>query len=200
MEARKVTRGGAVDKWADTGEVIGQIVIEARGGSEGSDVPLTGEGSLNNSDAGEDINSNSIRDSQSNVGEEVGEEDEDVEVHRKIRCGGWNTEGLFEKLSLNGVCEYINTLDIACLGETFTFSSFGFSIKFGDFIAIHSPAKKFNIRGRPSGGLVVLIRKTLERFITIIDTKISHVLCFKINKEYLNTAKDTLHRYLCPSS
>ena len=119
-------------------------------------------------------------------------EDEEEEVRRKIRVGAWNAEGLFEKLGLNGVCEYISTLDIACLGETFTFSSFDFNIKFGDYLALHSPAKKFNIRGRPSGGLVVLVKKTLERFVTIIDTKISHVLCFKLAKEYLNTVKDIL--------
>ena len=118
--------------------------------------------------------------------------DDEMETRRKIRWGAWNNEGLFEKLGLNGVFEYINTLDIACLGETFTFATFDFSIKFGDFIVMHSPAKKFNIRGRPSGGLVLLVRKTLERFITIVDTKISHVLCFKLAKECLNTAKDLL--------
>ena len=99
---------------------------------------------------------------------------------------------MFEKLGLNGISEYINSLDIACLSETFTFSSFDFNIKFGDFIHLHSPAKKFNIRGRPSGGLVILIRKTLERYISIIDTKISQILCFKISKDYLNTDKDIL--------
>ena len=121
------------------------------------------------------------------------EEDERGEGRRKIRLGAWNLNGMFEKLSLNGVCEYINTFDIACLSETFTYSSFDFGIKFSDYIAIHHPAKKFNIRGRPSGGLVVLVRKSLERYVTIIDTKISHVICVKIAREYLNTARDILY-------
>ena len=124
---------------------------------------------------------------------ESGEEDEESEGRiRRIKIGSWNCEGLFEKLGLNGVSEYINTLDIAVLGETFTFSSFDFNIKFGEFIALHEPAKKFNIRGRPSGGLVVLVRKTLERYITVIETKISHVISFKIAKECLNLAKDII--------
>ena len=137
---------------------------------------------------------------EDNLGE-ASEEDERVEIPKKIRWMAWNSEGLFEKLSLNGVCEYINSFDIVCLGETFTFSSFDFSIKFGDYIPLHSSAKKFNIRGRPSGGLVVLVRKSLERFITIIETKISHVLCFKIAKNLLNTTKDILFigTYVHPS-
>ena len=106
------------------------------------------------------------------------DEDEGVEVPRKIRVNAWNMEGMFEKLSLNGVCEYINSFDVVCLGETFTYSSFDFSVKFGEFVALHSPAKKFNIRGRPSGGLVVLVRKTLERFITIIDPR--SVMCYAL--------------------
>ena len=114
-------------------------------------------------------------------------------VRKQIRLSAWNSEGLFEKLGLNGVCDYISSFDIACLGETFTYSTFDFSIKFGDYIALHNPAKKFNFRGRPSGGLVVLVKKSLERFITVIDTKISHVLCFKIAKNLLNTAKDILY-------
>ena len=120
------------------------------------------------------------------------DEDDGMEVRRRVRIGAWNVGGLFEKLSRNGVSDYINSFDIACLGETFTLSSFDFNIKFGDFKALHNPAKKINIRGRPSGGLVILIRKTLERFITIIETKINHVLCFKISKELLNTCKDIL--------
>ena len=143
---------------------------------------------------GEAINRNTVEEDRG-VGlqeEDSGgsDEDEQAQIPRKIRSMAWNSEGLFEKLSLNGVCEYISSFDIACLGETFTYSSFDFSVKFGDFIALHSPAKKFNIRGRPSGGLVILIRKTLERFITVIDTKISHVLCFKLAKNLLNTTKD----------
>ena len=191
-----------VNVLADGDQVTGLRDL-ANNGSRGE-----GSGGDDGSDQGEDtevVQGNIINNvsTEGSVGtsDEDGAEDGAVEGRRMIRLGAWNAEGLFEKLGLNGVCEYISSFDIACLGETFTFSSFDFSIKFGDFIALHSPAKKFNFRGRPSGGLVILIRKTLERFITVLDTKISHVICFKIAKELLNTAKDILFigTYVHPS-
>ena len=197
-------RGNKVEKWADG---IGRDETRGVRGNNLVGQTVTGE----ELDQGEvqqgndtDTDSNNLGNEENQVLEseaEVDDEDESVEIRRKIRLLGWNAEGLFEKLGLNGVSEYINSFDIACLGETFTYSSFDFSIKFGDFIALHSPAKKFNFRGRPSGGLVVLVRKSLERFITIIDTKISHIICFKIAKELLNSAKDILFlgTYVHPS-
>ena len=193
--ANKITRSKSVDKWADDvatngiqGRMRGVNLQETqneidntnqtgqREGSQNREEEINGEGLIIEEDGGESV-----------------DEDETVVVAKTIRLTAWNSEGLFEKLGLNGVCEYISSFDIACLGETFTFSSFDFNVKFGDFIALHSPAKKFNFRGRPSGGLVVLIRKSLERFISVIDTKISHVICFKIAKELLNTARDILY-------
>ena len=112
-----------------------------------------------------------------------------------IKALAWNLESLFDKIGLPGVCDFIGTFDVACLGETFTLPGFDFSIKFEDFIAVHWPAEKFTDLGRPSGGLVVLIRKTIKPFIEIIKTNINHVICLKIKKELLKTAKDLL--YIC---
>ena len=196
-----VTRGEAVTTHIGEGELTGRT--RPAGGDNGRQGQVEegeerqGEGEVSQETTGLDTDREiEIRDRgaelEEDSGLEGGAEDEQVEGRRMIRVGGWNLEGMFEKLRLNGVCEYINTLDIAVLSETFTYSSFDFSIKFGDYKAIHHPAKKFNIRGRPSGGLVVLIRKSLERFVTIVETKISHVISFKIAKEYLNTTKDIL--------
>ena len=112
-----------------------------------------------------------------------------------IRCLTWNMQSLFDKISLQGICDFIGTFDIICLCETFTLPSFDFSIKFEDFIPIHSPAEKFTTTGRPSGGLVTLIRKELEEFIQVIHTNVSHVICFKLKASILKTNKDLL--YLC---
>ena len=155
---KKLTRGSAVESLAD--RPVDNNVLQFQGGN------IIQQGGVIEGEAREVINRDRVIDLEGlgTQGEgSEGEEDggEGVEVPKKIRINAWNSEGLFEKLSLNGVCEYINSFDIACLGETFTFSSFDFNVKFGDFIALHSLAKKFNIRGRPSGGLVVLIRKTL---------------------------------------
>ena len=148
----KATRGGVV-KSADSREVTGNSSE-----SSGSEEEL-GDGRLGDEEIVGDIVREIVGEIREEGGElnidgeeEEGAEDEEMEgSKRRIKIASWNCEGLFEKLGLNGVSEYINALDIAVLGETFTFSSFDFSVKFDDFIALHDPAKKFNIRGRPSG-------------------------------------------------
>ena len=109
-----------------------------------------------------------------------------------IRCLIWNMESLFDKISLQGICDFIGSFHVACLAETFTLPNFDFDIKFDKFIQIHCPAEKFTSSGRPSGGLVILIKKELEKYIKIIQTNISHILCFKLSKEILNSSKDLL--------
>ena len=71
-------------------------------------------------------------------------------------------------------------------------SGFDFSIKFPEHHALHCPATKYSKLGRPSGGLVLLIKKKLEKFVQIVHTHISHVLAIKINKSLFNTDKDIL--------
>ena len=107
----------------------------------------------------------------------------------------WNLEGLLEKINLDGFCDFINSFHIIGLGETFTNSNFDFSIKFKDFDAIHCPAEQFSHHGRPSGGLVLLVKKTLKDMVEKIETGISHVLSIKIKKEFLGTSQDLL--YIC---
>ena len=104
----------------------------------------------------------------------------------------WNLESLFEKITLQGVCEFIKAFDVICLAETFTLPTFDFNIKFDDYITVHWPAEKFSTLGRPSGGLVVLYKRSLEPFIEVIKTNISHIICLKISKNILNSTKDLL--------
>ena len=119
-------------------------------------------------------------------------EPEDKQRAEGIRLATWNVESLFDKVSLQGFCDFIGSFDIVCLGETFTLPSFDFSVKFEDFVSIHSPAEKFTSTGRPSGGLVILIKKELEQFIQVIKTNTSHILCLRIKKNLFNSAKDLL--------
>ena len=95
-------------------------------------------------------------------------------------------------MHLNDLCDFIQSFDIVGLGETFTLSGFDFGLKFPEHHALHCPATKYSKLGRPSGGLVILIRKKYSKFIELIDTQISHVLAFKIKKELFNTPKDLL--------
>ena len=105
----------------------------------------------------------------------------------------YNIEGLLEKINLDGFCDFINSFDIVGLGETFTNFNFDFSIKFKDFDVIHCPAEQFSHLGRPSGGLVLLVKKSLKEVVEIIETGISHVLSIKIKKEFLGTTQDLLY-------
>ena len=104
----------------------------------------------------------------------------------------WNIGGLLDKICLDGFCDFINSFDIVGLSETYTNLRFDFSIKFKDFIVKHCPAENFSYLGRPSGGLVLFIRKSISDMIELVDTGISHVLGIKIKKEYLNSNKDVL--------
>ena len=125
---------------------------------------------------------------------------EDFQSQGEERSGGvtaltWNLESLFDKIKLQGVCEYLGAFDFVCLCETFTFPDFDFSVKFNDFIAVHWPAERFSSLGRPSGGLAVLYRKTLAPFVKVIKSNISHIICLRLSKELFNSAKDLL--YVC---
>ena len=147
---------------------------------------------------GNETETNPISVSNSVVGDTSEEINSDTDTKKGaegIKCLIWNMESLFDKISLQGICDFIGAFDIACLCETFTLPNFDFGVKFEDYISIHSPAEKFNTTGRPSGGIVVLIKKELENYIQIIQTNISHVLCFKLKKNLLKTSKDIL--YLC---
>ena len=94
---------------------------------------------------------------------------------------------------MQGVTDFICSFDIICLSETFTLPSFDFNIKFSDFKVIHWPAERFSAMGRPSGGLVVLIKNKLAQYIEVINTNTSHIICLKIAKTLLNSTKDLLY-------
>ena len=110
-----------------------------------------------------------------------------------IKLGFWNIEGLYDKLSFDGLCDFMQSFDILGLAETFTLPGFDFGVRFPEHLALHCPARKYSKLGRPSGGLVVLIKKTLAPFIDIIETNLSHVLAIKIKKSLLKTQKDILY-------
>ena len=65
--------------------------------------------------------------------------------------------------------------------------------KFKEYDVVHSPAENFSHLGRPSGGLVLLIKKSILNIIEFIDTGISHVQAIKISKEHLKSNKDILY-------
>ena len=107
----------------------------------------------------------------------------------------WNIESLLDKICLDGFCDFIKQFDIIGLGETYTNKNFDFSKKFNDYEVKHSPAESFSRLGRPSGGLVLLIKKSILNMIEFVETGISHIIGLRIKKEYLKSTKDILYFY-----
>ena len=69
---------------------------------------------------------------------------------------------------------------------------FDFSAHFQEICVFHSPAIKLSLRGRRSGGVAVLIRKTFLPYITRIECNCDNTICFKISKDLLGLDKDLL--------
>ena len=180
-----VTRGGG------TGGSEGGD--EERGENQGVDRTDTEEQNRETRNNGED---HSIETNSENSDQNIDSDSENSTTSddnpRWIKCIAWNIEGLFEKINIQDICNFLKKFDIICLSETFTFDNFDFNIKFNEYIHLHCPAIKFSRLGRPSGGLVTMIRKEFKEFIEKIETNIKNVLCFKINKSLTKTEKDII--------
>ena len=80
-----------------------------------------------------------------------------------------------------GFLTYLYSFDVCCLTETFTSSDFDFSIYFSDYNIVHSPGIKLSLHGRRSGGVVILVKKSLELNTTFLDTNIDTVLALRLH-------------------
>ena len=107
-----------------------------------------------------------------------------------MNCLCWNVEGLLEKINLDDFLTFLQKFDILILCETFTLPSFNFEIKFPEYFHVHSPAKKYNRLGRPSGGLVLMIKNQIKKFCKVIPTNTSHVLAVRLDKTLFDRKKD----------
>ena len=105
----------------------------------------------------------------------------------------WNVNGLLPKLSDSDFVSYLMTFDFVCLTETFL-DDFQ-STLFAEYEAFCVPAVKFSQRGRRSGGLVCLIKKTLSTYVRKLDVMSTNFCGFVIDKSLFGTAKDVL--YVC---
>ena len=135
----------------------------------------------------EDVNTNSDQESMSNIDSSSNTTNF---LRKTISCLNWNVEGLLEKINTDDFLEFLKTFDILVLGETFTLPTFNFDIKFTEYFHFHSPAKKYNRLGRPSGGLVLMIKKELQRYCKVISSTASHILAVRIDKSLFDRKKD----------
>jgi hypothetical protein len=102
----------------------------------------------------------------------------------------WNVDGLMNKLPDCDFVNFITSFDVCCLQETFTFENFDSSIHFDNFLVFHSPAVKLSKMGRGSGGTLLLIKKSLADFVSVIDTGIDNLLSVRLSKQLFDFDKD----------
>ena len=106
----------------------------------------------------------------------------------------YNVNGLFDKLENDYFVEFISSFDFICLTETFVANDFQ-SPQFDDFVTFTSKARKLSRQGRYSGGVIVMIRKSLASFVERIPVDTGNTVVIKISKTLFSTSKDIM--YIC---
>jgi len=104
----------------------------------------------------------------------------------------WNVGGLIGKLRDPDFVNYVTSFDVCCLQETFTFPSFDFSISFDEFLVFHSPAVRLSRMGRGSGGTLLLIKKSLSEFVSVVQTNVDNMLSVRLSKTLFGCDKDVI--------
>lgn len=88
---------------------------------------------------------------------------------------------------------YVNTFDIVCFTETFIDKHFVFPVLLNNFEKYISPALKLSHQGRRSGGVVVLVRKQMDKHIKEIKTDCEDLVVLRIAKQLFGTCKDVIY-------
>ena len=119
--------------------------------------------------------------------------DKDGVNNKKFTFIHWNVNGLMSKLFDNEFLSFISSFHFVCFVETFV--SAVKADAFPGFTVFCQPAVKLSVVGRPSGGIVCLIRNELVTFVRQIKVDVGNVLLFVISKEVFGVEKDVL--YVC---
>ena len=82
----------------------------------------------------------------------------------------------------------VNKHDIVCLLETFVIDINSYLHFFQDCDFFFQPATKLSENGRPSGGVIVLVKKKVTKFLCIehIAHKFKNIVCLKMNLSNVN--------------
>ena len=106
----------------------------------------------------------------------------------------WNVEGLFTKLFDKEFVSFVSSHDFVCLTESFLVDELKFDA-FPEHDLFYQHAKKITHQGRPSGGVVCLVNKSLTPLIKQIKVDIGIFVLLYIDKTLFNVDKDVL--YVC---
>ena len=113
---------------------------------------------------------------------------------QKVSFLSWNIEGLTNKLFDKDFVCFVSSCDFVCLTETFLVDRITFDI-FPDHNLFYQPAVKLTHQGRPSGGVMCLVKKVLAPLIKQIKVDVGNFILLTLDKTVLNVDKDVL--YVC---
>lgn len=107
-------------------------------------------------------------------------------------------EGLLSKVTDEWL-SFIRSYDIVCFTETFLLHDSILDC-LNDFVQFHRPAIKLSHQGRPSGGVLLLVKKCYEQFVSVIDCNKENMIAIKIEKACFSGSKDVIlyAGYVCP--
>ena len=103
----------------------------------------------------------------------------------------YNVNGLRPKLDLPHFVEFIRSYDFITLTETFIDYEFQ-SYLFSDFEIFTAKATRSSNVGRQSGGVIVMIRSCLKKYINHVKTVTDNTIVIRIDKRCLKTYRDIL--------
>ena len=103
----------------------------------------------------------------------------------------YNVCGISTKLSNSDFLNCLNHYDIACLTETFASKDVDTSI-FPLHEIYNSHAKKLSKQGRLSGGVIVLVRKSIHCYVKRIPVNVENIIVLKLDKKLFRSDKDIM--------
>ena len=103
----------------------------------------------------------------------------------------WNVEGLSSKLKDRDFVSFVRSFSFVCLVETFLVDFT--SDVFTGYKPFFQPATKLSKPGRPSGGVLCLIRNELFPFVRRLNVDVGNFVLFVIDKMLFGLAKDVLY-------
>ena len=105
--------------------------------------------------------------------------------NKKLKILTWNISGLLGRLLDGEVVAFIKKHDIICLQETFLLFDFNTAFKFPNYKSVQTKAIKLSKAGRPSGGIIVLYKKELDKYIKVMKSENDNIIGLNIGKNFI---------------
>jgi hypothetical protein len=104
----------------------------------------------------------------------------------------YNVGGLASKLADVDWVRYVERFDFVSIIETFVDDNFDLSNVFHEYDKFMCPAVKLSYHGRRSGGIVLLVKKYISKFVQEIKVSCGNVVVVKLDSELFGCDRDVL--------